>query len=74
MPSKRDAKKRLDSVPGGQRVAVAIWEEDDVLGYAQEMGLECSRRKARQIIDDIDRKQDCELGITWTTLDVHLQE
>ena len=51
-----------------QHVAVAIWCEDDVLELAKEEGIKCSRKRAREIIDEIDHKQDCELGISWNTI------
>lgn len=57
-----------------QHVAVAIWCEDDVLELAKEEGIKCSRKRAREIIDTIDHKQDCELGISWTTIRVYLNE
>jgi hypothetical protein len=40
-----------------QHVAVAIWCEDDVLELAMEEGIKCSRKRAREIIDEIDHKQ-----------------
>ena len=55
-----------------QHVAVAIWCEDDVLELAREKGMKCSRKRAREIIDEVDRKQDCELGITWDTISDYL--
>lgn len=73
MPTIEEAEKRL-RWNGHQHVAVAIWCEDDVLGRAKELGINCSRARAREIIDEMDRKQDCELGITWTTIDCYLQD
>ena len=55
-----------------KHVAVAIWCEDDVLELAIEEGIKCSRKRAREIIDKIDRKQDCELGISWNTISDYL--
>ena len=57
-----------------QHVAVAIWCEDDVLELAREEGIKCSRKRAGEIIDGIDHEQDCELGISWTTIRVYLNE
>jgi len=57
-----------------QHVAVAIWCEDDVLELAREKGIKCSRTRAREIIDVVDRKQDATLGITWDTISVYLDE
>ena len=58
----------------GQHVAVAIWCEDDVLGRAKELGYTCSREQAGEMVDMMDNKQDCSLGITWDTIDCYLAE
>lgn len=73
MPTVEEAIKRLH-YSDGQHVAVAIWCEDDVLGRAKELGIQCSREQAREIIDSMDNKQDCSLGITWDTIDYYLYE
>ena len=59
---------------GEQHVAVAIWGEDDVLSRAKELGYTCSQEQAREIIDLMDNKQDCSMGITWDTIDCYLAE
>ena len=56
----------------GKHLAVAIWSEDDVVGRALELRIEITAAEARDIIDEIDRKQDCTLGITWDTIDCYL--
>lgn len=73
MPTVTEAIKRL-KWNGSQHVAVAIWNEDDVLEKAKEMGVKCSRARAREIIDKIDRQQDCTMGITWDTISCYLAE
>ena len=73
MPTVTESLKRL-KWSYGQHVAVAIWCEDDVMGRAKELGYKCGRAKAREIIDVIDHKQDCSLGITWYTVDCYLAE
>jgi hypothetical protein len=73
MPTTKEVLERFDWLKD-QHVAVAIWCEDDVLELAGEEGIKCSRKHAREIIDEIDRKQDCELGISWTTIRVYLNE
>lgn len=73
MPTATEAKKRLRGYRG-EHVAVAIWSEEDVLGRAKELKVECSREQAREIIDEIDRKQDCSLGISWDTIDYFVWE
>lgn len=71
MPTVEEAIKRL-KWNGKQHVAVAIWCEDDVLGRAKKRGIKCSRARAREIIDRIDNKQDCSIGITWDNIDCYL--
>jgi hypothetical protein len=73
MPTTKEVIERFDWLKN-QHVAVAIWCEDDVLELAKEEGIKCSRKRAREIIDEIDRKQDCELGISWDTIRVYLNE
>jgi len=73
MPTVAEVIERLER-NGSQHVAVAIWCEDDVLGRAEERGIKCSRAKARKIIDMMDNKQDCSLGITWDTIDCYLTD
>jgi len=73
MPTVTEAIKRL-KWNGSQRVAVAIWCEHDVLAKAKELGIKCSRARARRIIDAIDSKQDCSMGITWDTISCYLTE
>ena len=73
MPTTREAIKRFGWLKN-QHVAVAIWCEDDVLELAKEEGIKCNRKRAREIIDGIDHEQDCELGISWTTIRVYLNE
>ena len=57
-----------------QHIAVAIWCENDVLERARERNIEITKEEAAEIIDKIDNKQDCELGITWTTIDCYLDD
>ena len=69
----RDAVQRIIGC-GGEHVAVAIWCEEDVFDRAKERGEKISREQAQEIISMMDRKHDCELGITWTTIDVLLDD
>jgi len=73
VPTVEEVIKRLQR-NGSQHVAVAIWCEDDVLERAAERGMTISREQAQGVITNIDYRQDCELGITWTTIDCVLDE
>ena len=68
MPTVREAKKRFSHMKPTEHVAIAIWCEDDVLESARELHIDCTKQDARDILDHIDRAQNCSLGITWTTI------
>jgi len=72
MPTVTEAKKRFEGMDADEHVAIAIWCEDDVLGRAKEKGIKCSREQAQDILDQMDRRQDCSLGISWDTIDCYL--
>lgn len=69
MSKVKDAIKRLQGYDPESHVAMAVWTEADVIGYAkQEMATELKPEQAREILDDIENHQDAELGITWLTI------
>lgn len=57
-----------------QHIAAPIWCEDDVLIRARQRNMSITRVQARAIIDEIGSHHDCELGITWVTIDCALDE
>lgn len=72
MPTVAEARKRLKGIEG--HVAVVIWCREDVIGRAKEWGIEITPEQADDILDEVDRKHDCEVGITWDTLDYYIDE
>jgi len=72
MPTVTEAKKRFDGMGAGDHVAIAIWCEYDVLERAKEKGIKCSREQAGDILDQMDHRQDCSMGISWDTIDCYL--
>ena len=73
MPTVKQAIERL-KWNGDKHVAVAIWGEDDVFEKAKERGIKITRKQVQEILEHVDSHQDCELGITWTTIDCELDE
>ena len=57
-----------------EHLAVHIWSIDDVIGTAEEMGVKISVNDANNIIDNIDRHIDCELGITWEMIKCSIED
>lgn len=73
MPTVKEVIRRsLKGVRG--HIAVAIWQEEDVIERAAELGVQMSHKAAAHIIDEVDHHQDCSLGITWDTLEYHIEE
>lgn len=73
MPTTKEAALRVKSM-GKQHIALALWCEDDVLERAKERGIKLTREQARQVIDMVDSKQDCSIGINWDVLDAFIDE
>lgn len=55
-------------------VAITIWSVDDVLDQAKEEKIKISKEKAEMLLDDLDRHQDCSIGINWDTISAYLDE
>jgi len=51
-----------------------VWQVDEVLGTALNVGKPITKDDAVAVLKDIFEGHDAELGITWTTLEVALQE
>ncbi len=67
-----EAQRRLDGIEG--HVAVAIWQREDVLGKAEELGINITPEQADEILDEMDHRQEAEVGISWDTIEVDLQD
>ncbi len=51
-----------------------LWQVDDLLESALKSGTPITKEDAVVVLKDIFEGHDAELGITWTTLEVGLQE
>ncbi len=52
-----------------------IWSWEDIIYRAwDQRELKLTREQAENILSDIERKVDSELGITWITLDCWIDE
>ncbi|MBI1384718.1 MAG: hypothetical protein GC150_07405 [Rhizobiales bacterium] len=56
------------------RIAVALWQLADVRSRAEARGLAVSDATAVRIIERMDANHDATLGITWETVDDHLDD
>ncbi len=48
------------------------WNVEDVMHLAKEKGMKITTIQAIEILDNMKRNHDAELGITWTTIDCWL--
>jgi len=70
MPVVVDLVKRLnETYQPDDYVAVAIWCREDIIGRGKERGRVITMEQADGILDLVERKQDCEYGISWDTID-----
>jgi hypothetical protein len=64
------AKKALDKV-WADKIAI-VWGTEDVIGLAKEQKKVITEEQARQVLDAALQDHDCEYGITWETLNSHM--
>jgi len=50
------------------------WHYLDVLQQAKEIGVKCSKQRAKKILQVMKSKHDCNFGITWETINCYLEE
>ena len=53
-------------------IAIAIWTVSDVVERAKKREIELSQEQAEEVLDNIDRHQDCNFGISWDTIDNYI--
>jgi len=65
-----EVQKLLDTT----KTIYIAWGVEDILDRAEERNLEITDDIAQNILYRMDHRHDCEYGITWTTIDVYLDE
>jgi len=51
-----------------------VWQVDDVIDVALRTGIPITAQAANEVLQVVYDHIDCEYGITWTTLDVALED
>jgi|TARA_E500000305_G_scaffold62070_1_gene49484 hypothetical protein len=51
-----------------------IWSTEDVLHQAKEKGVKLTEDEANEILLHMERKHDADIGISWTTIDVYIDD
>ena len=55
-------------------VALHVWSREDVIGVAKERSWPTSPEATDEILENIERHVDCELGITWLTIEIAVDD
>ena len=50
------------------------WSTEDVLHQAKEKGVNLTEDEANEILLQMERKHDADFGISWTTIDVYIDD
>ena len=50
-------------------IAVSIWTTEDVFTKAEQMKTSLTLKEAEEILEEVNRKQDATIGITWDTIE-----
>ena len=53
---------------------IITWCAEDVLEQAKRTGIPCTEAQAHSILATMNHGHDCNLGITWDTIDYWLGE
>tara|TARA_R100001163_G_scaffold34589_1_gene26672 strand:- start:396 stop:593 length:198 start_codon:yes stop_codon:yes gene_type:complete len=50
------------------------WSTEDVLHQAKEKGVKLTEDEANEILLHMERKHDADIGISWSTIDVYIDD
>ena len=51
-----------------------IWSTEDVLHQAKQKDVKLTEDEANQILLQMERKHDADIGISWGTIDVYIDD
>lgn len=51
-----------------------VWSAQDIMNRAEDNDIDITEEQAKDILNSILEKHDCEQGITWDTIDLAIQE
>ncbi|MFY8165520.1 MAG: hypothetical protein ACOVJ8_02940 [Sediminibacterium sp.] len=50
------------------------WSTYDVLGLADEMGIELTDQEADEILEQMERFHDAQIGINWGVVEIYIEQ
>jgi hypothetical protein len=73
MANTTEVEELVRTLPSKEHFACVIWSTADVKAKAKEMHKRISTAKANDIIDQIHKRHDAGMGITWDTLESYIE-
>ena len=60
----------------GEHVCVITWSREDVIDYAKDLDppIKVTIKEADKILDEMERRHDATIGITWNTIEAYLDD
>jgi hypothetical protein len=55
-------------------IAIHLWSREDVISIVNKRGWPISPKATDEILENIERHIDCELGITWLTVEIAVDD
>ena len=66
--------ERLQSLDPDETICVHYWQIGDVFHIAEEMGEKVTNDEAQEILEEIEDNIDSEMGVSWTTIRVGIED
>ena len=66
--------KVLSKLDLQETICVHYWQIGDVLHMTEEMDEKVTNDEAQEILEEIEDNIDSEMGVSWTTLRVNIED
>jgi hypothetical protein len=71
MPTRLEVARHMFDCGQGKHsvIAVSIWTVEDVFTMAEKMEAALTVKEAEEILEEVHRKQDANIGINWDVIE-----
>jgi hypothetical protein len=66
--------KMLQKSNPEESVCIHMWQVEDVIEQAKEIGKRVTKNEAQEILEEIEDNIDSELGVSWTTIRIGIED
>jgi hypothetical protein len=71
MSDVQTVKSWLPAIEKGDAIAI-LWHINDVIDFAAHKDVNLSEDQAREVLANVRRSHDAEIGISWDVIDIHI--